>query len=153
MAVKSPFSHKFTHVGIVVRDAERTAKRLEAMGMGPFENFSGSSLPPLDGPLLLHGKPYDGKHIMYMNDLTRERIEIFQPLGGRSPWQEFLDKNGEGIHHIGFAVVDDFAKAVARFTDNGVTVIHSAKQLNGGGSVYFDLGAGNILLELEKYEV
>ena len=34
------------------------------------------------------------------------QIELIQPLGGKSTWQEFLDTKGEGIHHVAFAVKD-----------------------------------------------
>ena len=33
-----------------------------------------------------------------------KRIELFEPVKGGSPWQEFLDSKGEGIHHIAFEV-------------------------------------------------
>ena len=31
-------------------------------------------------------------------------IELHQPIGGPSSFQEFLDKHGNGVHHIGFEV-------------------------------------------------
>jgi hypothetical protein len=33
-------------------------------------------------------------------------IELHQPTGGDSTFQEFLDKHGEGVHHLGFEVGD-----------------------------------------------
>jgi hypothetical protein len=54
-----------------------------------------------------------------------------------------------GIHNIGF-VVDNLDKETARFTDIGVTVLHSARQENGGGAVYLDIELGGLVFELEK---
>lgn len=31
-------------------------------------------------------------------------IELIQPLTGRSPYTEFLEANGEGVHHLAYAV-------------------------------------------------
>ena len=33
-------------------------------------------------------------------------------MDGPSPWRDFLDDHGEGVHHLGFTV-DDVGKAVA----------------------------------------
>ena len=46
--------------------------------------------------------------------------------------------------------MNDFDKDVSRFTDKGVSVLHYARQVNEGGSVYLDLGAGGLIIELEK---
>ncbi|MFG2526050.1 VOC family protein [Streptomyces sp. NPDC048527] len=31
-------------------------------------------------------------------------IELIQPLDGRSPYTEFLDLHGEGVHHLAYVV-------------------------------------------------
>jgi hypothetical protein len=31
-------------------------------------------------------------------------IELHEPIGGESTFQEFLDKHGNGVHHLGFEV-------------------------------------------------
>jgi methylmalonyl-CoA/ethylmalonyl-CoA epimerase len=149
--VKTPLSIKFTHVGVVIREMDKTVKRLESLGIGPFEQFTSNSLPPLAEKLLFRGKPYEGETKVFIADFGKWRLELFEPLGGQSPWQEYLDRNGEGIHHIGFTT-DNFDADLARFTEQeGVVVIHRARQLNGGGSAYLDLGTGGLVLELEKY--
>ncbi len=33
-------------------------------------------------------------------------IELIEPLGGPSTWQEFLENKGEGVHHIAFMIKD-----------------------------------------------
>ena len=33
-------------------------------------------------------------------------FELLEPLDGPSPWKDFIDKHGEGVHHIGFNVGD-----------------------------------------------
>jgi 4-hydroxyphenylpyruvate dioxygenase-like putative hemolysin len=31
-------------------------------------------------------------------------IELIEPVGGPSTWQDFLETKGEGIHHIAFEI-------------------------------------------------
>lgn len=33
-------------------------------------------------------------------------VELIEPVGGPSTWQEFLDTKGEGVHHIAFMIKD-----------------------------------------------
>ena len=49
-------------------------------------------------------------------------IELLEPVDENSPISKFLDKRGEGIHHICFAV-DDIESALARLKKEGVRLI------------------------------
>ncbi len=52
-------------------------------------------------------------------------IELLEPLSGESPISKFLDKRGEGIHHICF-LVDDIEAALERLKKEGVKLIDEA---------------------------
>jgi hypothetical protein len=66
-------------------------------------------------PTLYMGNPSDAKAKLAFFAMDNLQIELIQPLGGKSTWQEFLDKNGEGIHHIAFQVknIDGIEKEFA----------------------------------------
>jgi methylmalonyl-CoA/ethylmalonyl-CoA epimerase len=49
-------------------------------------------------------------------------IELLEPVDNHSPISKFLDKRGEGIHHICFAV-DDIEAALERLKQEGVRLI------------------------------
>jgi 4-hydroxyphenylpyruvate dioxygenase-like putative hemolysin len=49
-----------------------------------------------------------------------------QPLTGRSVYDEFLEKKGEGLHHIKL-YYEDCQKALEEFKKKGVEVIQSGK--------------------------
>jgi methylmalonyl-CoA/ethylmalonyl-CoA epimerase len=49
-------------------------------------------------------------------------LELLEPLSGESPISKFLDKRGEGIHHICF-LVDDIEAALDRLKRHGVKLI------------------------------
>lgn len=46
-------------------------------------------------------------------------IELHQPVGGPSSFQEFIDKHGNGVHHIGFEVGDKRDDVIASLQDAG----------------------------------
>ncbi|HKK17091.1 MAG TPA: methylmalonyl-CoA epimerase [Opitutales bacterium] len=50
-------------------------------------------------------------------------IELLEPTSEDSPIAKFLEKNGEGIHHIAFAV-DDIEGQLKQASDAGVRLIH-----------------------------
>lgn len=49
-------------------------------------------------------------------------IELLEPLHENSPISKFLEKRGEGIHHIAF-LVDDLASALEELKKEGVRLI------------------------------
>ncbi len=51
------------------------------------------------------------------------KIELLQATNENSPIAKFIEKKGEGIHHIAFAV-DDIEKEIKRLTKEGFEMIH-----------------------------
>ena len=56
------------------------------------------------------------------------KIELLEATNLESPIAKHLEKRGEGIHHIAFAV-DDIEKEIKRLTDEGFTMIHDIPKL------------------------
>ncbi len=56
------------------------------------------------------------------------KIELLQATNENSPIAKFIDKKGEGIHHIAFGV-DDIEKEIARLTEEGFELIHTKPKL------------------------
>ncbi len=50
-------------------------------------------------------------------------IELLEPTAEDSPIAKFLEKNGEGIHHIAFGT-DDIEGQLKHAADSGVRLIH-----------------------------
>jgi len=51
------------------------------------------------------------------------KIELLQATNENSPIAKFIEKKGEGIHHIAFAV-DNIEKEIKRLTKEGFEMIH-----------------------------
>ena len=50
------------------------------------------------------------------------KIELLEPTSPESPVQKFIDKRGEGIHHIAFAV-ENINKALIEVENKGIKLI------------------------------
>jgi len=51
------------------------------------------------------------------------KIELLEATNPNSPIAKFIEKKGEGIHHIAFAV-DDIVSEIARLKEEGFTVLN-----------------------------
>ena len=51
------------------------------------------------------------------------KIELLQATNPESPIAKFIEKKGEGIHHIAFAV-EDINAEIKRLTEEGFELIH-----------------------------
>jgi catechol 2,3-dioxygenase-like lactoylglutathione lyase family enzyme len=49
------------------------------------------------------------------------RVGVAQPLEGPTPHRAFLDRFGEGIHHLGYSTTENLAQVIARLQQEGGT--------------------------------
>jgi methylmalonyl-CoA epimerase len=96
-------SRSITQVAVVVKDIDQ-ARNAWARVLGMKVPDVSVAESHFSRPTLYKGNPSDAKAKLAFFAMDNLQIELIQPLGGNSTWQEFLDKNGEGIHHIAFAV-------------------------------------------------
>ncbi len=64
-------------------------------------------------------------------DVGGVHLELLEPTSPDSPIAKFLEKNGEGIHHIAFAT-DKVEDQLAHASANGIRLIHE-KPFPGAG--------------------
>jgi methylmalonyl-CoA/ethylmalonyl-CoA epimerase len=64
--------------------------------------------------------------------LGGSHIQLIQPLDAMSPVGRFLSRNGEGMHHIAFAVVN-IEEALNHLKTIGVELIDESPRIGGGG--------------------
>ena len=93
----------FIQIALVVKDVEKAAKEWADLFNVPVPEIRDHSN---------HNNPnvtYRGEVADYGMRMAVIRagnwvVELSQPTGGNSTFQEFLDKHGEGVHHLGFEV-------------------------------------------------
>ena len=131
-------ANRLAQVGFIVRDVEATKIK--------FAEFFGVPVPPTcDGGkyevtgTTVNGEPApDANCFMAFFDLENIQLELIQPNGVKSTWQDFLDEHGEGIHHIAFPVknTDEKIKAAEKF---GAVCVQRGKYGGGNGEyAYLD---------------
>ncbi len=54
------------------------------------------------------------------------KLELLEPTSDESPIAKYLEKRGEGIHHLAFAVEDGVAQALAEAEEKGIALIDKA---------------------------
>jgi methylmalonyl-CoA/ethylmalonyl-CoA epimerase len=130
-----PLFKKITQIGLVVRNAEETAKRCwEQFGLGPWTFYIFE--PSRVKEMIIRGQRVD--HAMRTAHATIGDIdwEIIEPLDNKSIYAEHLRTHGEGLHHILFAV-DSYTDAKAQLEDSGHPELASGKWA-GNPYAYFD---------------
>jgi methylmalonyl-CoA/ethylmalonyl-CoA epimerase len=85
-----------------------------------------------------------------MVPLDGSRIELLEPTESDSPIGRFLEKRGEGLHHVALHV-NDIAGTVERLRTAGTRFISDEIKVGAGGHLYVFVhpsSAGGVLLEL-----
>jgi len=128
-----------TQVAIIVKDIETTKKK--------FAQFFGVEEPQttLGGDYKVTGTAYMGSpapkagaKLAFFSVGPNVSLELIEPNGEQSTWQDFLDKNGEGIHHIAFGVKGMDGK-IAACQEFGMTLTQRGKYRDASGEyAYLD---------------
>ena len=61
------------------------------------------------------------------------KLELLEPTSDESPIAKFIEKRGEGIHHLAFAVEDGVTNALAEMEGKGVRLIDKAPRKGAEG--------------------
>jgi methylmalonyl-CoA/ethylmalonyl-CoA epimerase len=144
-------SKEVTQVGIIVRDIDK-ARVAWAQMLGVTAPEVSVAESHFSRPTLYKGNPSDAKAKLAFFTMDNLQIELIQPLGGKSTWQEYLEKNGEGVHHIAFQV-KDIDRVEKEFSSVNMPTIQRGGW-DGGAYSYIDSSneIGCILELLENFK-
>lgn len=118
----------FTHVGLIVPNVDKAAQEFAAIfGLEPKKP---TEFTAMVYPASFAGDPKAHPKVVTYRVSDTLSVELLEPIGGKSPWREFLDSTGGvgGLHHLAFA-----AKGIDR---------HMAFLQQKGGRVEFGGSAG-----------
>jgi len=116
---------KVSQVALVVRNLRESMRHYwEALGVGPWPVWAFDSSNLAD--MTPHGKPGDYSFRVGMAYVGDVSIELVEPLQGESIFKEFLNRKGEGIHHLKCSS-QDAERIVEQFKKKGGKVLQSAK--------------------------
>ena len=131
MAEQSPFTN-FGQIGIIVRDIEKAARNLEAIGIGPFGGLDAEPTVRWEA----NGEPTEVRLKMQFTKIGPLEIELIEPIS-ECMQKEFLDNHGEGIQHFSF-FVDDIDAVVEQMAEKGYKVVQRGWRPTKGGYAFFD---------------
>lgn len=60
-------------------------------------------------------------------------VQLLEPLGGETPVGRFLSKNGEGLHHVAYAV-SSIERALEHLEAEGAKLIDHEPRMGGRGT-------------------
>ncbi|WP_318617589.1 methylmalonyl-CoA epimerase [Sporosarcina sp. YIM B06819] len=66
-------------------------------------------------------------------DAGNVKLELLEPLGEDGPIAKFIDKRGEGVHHIAFGVTD-ICTRMAELREKGVQLLQEEPKAGAGGA-------------------
>ncbi len=78
------------------------------------------------------------------------RIELLEPLSDESVIGRFLDRRGEGLHHLALNV-DDIADVFSEMKASGMRLVSDELNIGAGGQLYFFVhpsSTGGVLVEI-----
>jgi methylmalonyl-CoA epimerase len=143
-------SKTVTQVAVIVKDIDK-ARNIwaDVLGVDVPEVSIAESHP--SRPTLYKGNPSDAKAKLAFLTMDNLQIELIEPMGGNSTWQEYLDEYGEGIHHIAFEV-KDIGGVEKKFEVRGMPTVQLGGW-DGGAYSYIDASdqLGCILELLENF--
>jgi methylmalonyl-CoA epimerase len=126
---------KLDHLGIAVKSLDAGIRFYhDALGLevGRVEEVSGERVK------------------VAMLPLGDTRVELLEATSAESTIAKFVEKRGEGLHHIAVSV-PDLTAAIAKLQATGAKLINSEPQIGAGGHRYVFVhpkDAGGVLLEL-----
>jgi len=140
---------RITQVGIVVRNIEESVSKWEKL-LGVKASQIIETEPLEKTGMKYKGKPSKGRAKLAFLQLENIMIELIEPIGGPSTWMDFLEKHGEGVHHIAFSI-DKMERVKNKLREIGVN-IEQEGAFSGGAYAYTSSGSPlGTIIELLTY--
>jgi catechol 2,3-dioxygenase-like lactoylglutathione lyase family enzyme len=128
-------TQRVVQLGLVVRDVERTAEAYASLLGLDVPGWTMTDPEPV-AQTRYRGGATEARAKLAFLDLGSVRLELIEPVGGPSTWQEFLDAHGEGVHHIAF-VIEGMGRQIAMLEGRGMPLIQRG-EYTGGRYAYID---------------
>jgi methylmalonyl-CoA/ethylmalonyl-CoA epimerase len=132
------FMGKIVEIAIVTRDHKRTMEGLWKLGIGPWQVYT-------FGPHNTENQTYRGVPSAFELKVCFAQSgtmiwEIMQPISGPSIFAEFLERHGEGIHHVAYDCNNiPFEERIEEFAKRGFKLTQSGSWLGKNHFAFFEM--------------
>lgn len=142
---------KFAQVGFIVKDIEEARVKFAAL--------FGCEVPPANpcgneiAGTVYKGQPAPNakSKLAFFDLVPGVQLELIEPNEEPSTWREYLDKNGEGIHHIAFHV-EGMDEVIKGCEAEGMTLVQRGKYDDGSGQYAYMDGCKDFKCVIELLE-
>ena len=142
-----------TQVALVVRDVEAVKTTWAALLGVPVPPTMDAGKYSVTGTTYRGGPAPDAGCLMAFLDISATtQLEIIQPNGEASAWQDFLDEHGEGVHHLAFHVTDTSVRLEALQAEFGWETVQRGKYGDSSGEYGYVDSVGDLKVMLETLE-
>jgi len=155
----APFlEHGVGQVALIVQDLDRAVECYwKTLRIGPWIFYTYGK--PLVKRMTFRGAQVEYKFRVALSKIGDTDIELIELVEGPTIYEEFVEKHGYGLHHLGL-VVEHAAQALAEARAMGLEVIQSGEGygVDGDGGYYYldteeELGMILELVELPRRRV
>jgi methylmalonyl-CoA/ethylmalonyl-CoA epimerase len=129
--------HEIDHIGIAVESIDESVKFYQSIG---WDDIATEIVDK------------DGVKVAFLPLANQANIELIEPIREDSPVRKFLNKNGQGLHHICMRV-DDIHKTLQDMKNAGVRLIDETPRKGAHGkwvAFVHPKSTGGVLLELSQ---
>jgi methylmalonyl-CoA/ethylmalonyl-CoA epimerase len=127
------FTERLDHVSVAVRDMETAASLFSDILGG--EYVGGMEFPE------------DGYRFAQYRYPNRMKVELLEPIGHEGFLARFLERRGEGVHHLTFRVTD-IERRLEHLRSNGIEPVHVALEGRWKEGFIHPRQANGVLIQL-----
>jgi Glyoxalase/Bleomycin resistance protein/Dioxygenase superfamily len=125
MIMEAIINRRIMQIGYVVKDVEKSIEDYsQQLGIGPWDLYTFCAPDLRDA--VYRGRPATHKFIIALVWNKTTQLELIQPVTGTNIYTEFLERHGDGLHHVK-EWVDDCQKELEAYQARGIGVIQSGK--------------------------
>ena len=136
-SVTDLFLGNAVEIAMVTRDHKRTMEGLCRLGIAPWQVFTFS-------PENTTNQTYRGRPSPFVMRVCFAQIgslvwELIEPVSGATIFAEFLDRHGEGLHHVAYDCNNiPFEQRIAEFARRGFPVVQSGSWMGKNHFAFFE---------------
>ena len=138
--LENSFLGRVVEIGIVTADCRRAMEGLVHLGIGPWRVYTFT--PDDVTEPTYRGEPSPFTLKVCFAQAGAVIWELMEPIDGPTVMQEFLERHGEGIHHVAFDCEDrPWEERLARFAGQGFALAQSGVWRSANRFAFFDTEA------------
>ncbi|MFW5743088.1 MAG: VOC family protein [Spirochaetota bacterium] len=122
-------------IAFVVEDLDRTVENYHRFfGIGPWHFYTYEK--PFVPRMTRLGEPADYAMRIALSYFGDTRVELIEQRRGDTVYQEFVERHGYGIQHLG-VLVDDMAQAIAQAEEAGFPMVQDGAGFGPDGDGHY----------------